>query len=145
MTDQPVTLELLARQLDRVLDRIRQGLGLDRLTLGGPNSDPNSPFTGVNAPQTGTPAGIPSAFPTAGVGSAPLPAGAGVGTTSPTGTAVSAGKYVANGVYVGVTQGLGAGSSSVDVQIDVTRHISVATTTGQDTGTGIGLNWKLDY
>ncbi|HEV2551961.1 MAG TPA: translocation/assembly module TamB domain-containing protein [Stellaceae bacterium] len=126
-----------------VLDRIRQGLGLDRLTLGGPNSNPNSALNGVNAPQTGTPAGIPSAFPTAGIGSVPLPAGA--GATSPTGTAVSAGKYVANGVYVGVTQGLGAGSSSVDVQIDVTRHISVDTTTGQDTGTGIGLNWKLDY
>lgn len=125
-----------------VLDRIRQSLGLDRLTLGGPNSNPNSPLNGVNAPQTGTPAGIPSAFPTAGVGSAPLPAGS---SASPTGTAVSAGKYVANGVYVGVTQGLGAGSSSVDVQVDVTRHISVDTTAGQETGTGIGLNWKLDY
>ncbi len=128
-----------------VLDRIRQGLGLDRLTLGGPNGNPNSPLNGVNAPQTGTPAGIPSAFPTAGVGSAPLPAGSSGSAASPAGTAVSAGKYVANGVYVGVTQGLGAGSSSVDVQVDVTRHISIDTTAGQETGTGIGLNWRLDY
>jgi translocation and assembly module TamB len=128
-----------------VLDRIRKGLGLDRLTLGSPNSNPNSPFNGLSAPQTGTPAGIPSAFPTAGVGSAPLPAGSSGSAASPTGTAVSAGKYVANGVYVGVTQGLGAGSSSVDVQIDVTRHITVDTTAGQETGTGVGVNWKLDY
>ena len=128
-----------------VLDRIRQGLGLDRLTLGGANGNPNSPFNAVNAPQTGTPSGIPSAFPTAGVGSAPLPAGSSGSAASPAGTAVSAGKYVANGVYVGVTQGLGAGSSAVNVQVDVTRHISVDTTAGQETGTGIGLNWKLDY
>ena len=126
-----------------VLDRFRSGLGLDRLTLGGANSSANSPFNSLNAPQGTTPAGIPSAFPTAGVGSAPV--GSSGSASSPTGTAVSAGKYVASGVYVGVTQGLGAGSSSVDVQIDVTRHITVDTTTGQETGTGIGLNWKLDY
>jgi translocation and assembly module TamB len=128
-----------------VLDRIRSGLGLDRLTFGGPNSNPNSPLNGLNVPQGTTPAGIPSAFPTAGVGSSPLPAGSSGSAATSTGTAVSAGKYVANGVYVGVTQGLGAGSSSVDVQIDITRHITVDTTTGQETGTGIGLNWKLDY
>ncbi len=58
---------------------------------------------------------------------------------------MSAGKYVANGVYVGVTQGLTAGSSSVDVQLDVTRHISIDTTAGQTNGAGVGVNWKLDY
>jgi translocation and assembly module TamB len=61
------------------------------------------------------------------------------------GTAVNAGKYVAEGVYVGVSQGLSASSSTVTVQVDVTPHISIGTEAGQQSGTGIGLNWKLDY
>jgi len=125
-----------------VLDRIRQGLGLDRLSLS--SASASSTLSNVTMPTT--PAGVPSAFPTAGVGSAPTPlaatgGGGGVGATT-----VSAGKYVANGVYVGVVQGLGTSSSAVNVQIDVTRHISIETTAGgQDVGTGVGVNWKLDY
>jgi translocation and assembly module TamB len=124
-----------------VLDRIRQGLGLDRLSLG--SATATSPLSNVAMPST--PAGVPSAFPTAGIGSAPTPitASGGVGAA---GTTVNAGKYVANGVYVGVTQGVSAGSSAVDVQISVTPHISIDTTAGGETaGSGIGVSWKLDY
>lgn len=121
-----------------VLDRVRQGLGLDRLTFG--SAGASSSLSTVSMPST--PAGVPSAFSTAAVGSAPAPLSA--ATTAGAGS-VSAGKYVANGVYVGVSQGLTGSSSAVDVQIDVTRHISVDTTAGQATGTGIGVNWKLDY
>jgi translocation and assembly module TamB len=127
-----------------ILDRVRQGLGLDRLSLGaGPNS---SPLNTMGMPSlAGTP-GVPGSAPATGVGTTPIPIGAGSGTSSPTGgAAVSAGKYVANGVYVGVSQGITAQSSSVDVQIDVTRHISIDTTAGQATGAGVGVNWKLDY
>jgi autotransporter translocation and assembly factor TamB len=92
-----------------------------------------------------TPTGVPSAFPTAGIGSSPVPLGAAAGTGTAGAGSVNAGKYVANGVYVGVSQGLGAGSSAVNVQIDVTRHISIDTTAGQAAGTGVGINWKLDY
>jgi translocation and assembly module TamB len=123
-----------------VLDRIRQGLGLDRLSL--TSASATNPLSNVTMPTT--PAGVPSAFPTAGIGSAPTPVGASSSGTAS--TAVSAGKYVANGVYVGVTQGISAGSSAAEVQIDVTPHISIDTTAGgQTAGTGVGLYWKLDY
>jgi autotransporter translocation and assembly factor TamB len=88
---------------------------------------------------------VPGSQPSGGVGTTPLPVGGASGSSSPGAGAVSAGKYVAEGVYVGVTQGITASSSSVDVQIDVTRHITVDTTAGQTSGTGIGINWKLDY
>ena len=122
-----------------VLDRLRQGLGLDRLAFG--SAGTSSTLTGISMPST--PAGVPSAFPTAGIGSAAAPMAA-TGATATAGT-VTAGKYVANGVYVGVSQGLSASSSSVNVQIDVTRHISIDTTAGQTTGSGVGVNWRLDY
>jgi translocation and assembly module TamB len=125
-----------------VLDRIRQGLGLDRLSLS--SASATSPLSNVSMPTT--PAGVPSAFPTAGVGSSPTPIGAPSSTSAIGDTTVSAGKYVANGVYVGVTQGVGTASSAVNVQVDVTPHISIDTTAGGALiGTGIGLNWKLDY
>ncbi len=124
-----------------VIDRVRQTLGLDRLSFG--SATAQATLGGVSMPST--PAGVPSAFPTAGVGSSPVPIGAAATTGAAAAGAVSAGKYVANGVYVGVTQGLDASSSSVDVQIDVTKHISVDTTASQSAGTGLGVNWKLDY
>jgi translocation and assembly module TamB len=124
-----------------VLERVRQGLGLDRLTLG--SATATSPLSNVAMPST--PAGVPSAFPTAGIGSSPTPISA-AGNTGAAGTTVNAGKYVASGVYVGVTQGISAGSSAVDVQISVTPHISIDTTAGGEAaGSGIGVTWKLDY
>jgi translocation and assembly module TamB len=126
-----------------VLDRIRQGLGLDRLSLGSAPS--TSPLSNFAVPSLAATPGVPGSPPTSGIGTTPLPVGAGSGTSNPTAAAVSAGKYVASGVYVGVTQGITAQSSSVDVQIDVTRHISIDTTAGQATGAGVGVNWKLDY
>jgi translocation and assembly module TamB len=125
-----------------VIDRIRQGLGLDRLSL--TSASATSPLSNVAMPTT--PAGVPSAFPVAGVGSSLSPVSANTSTSLAGSSAVSAGKYVANGVYVGVTQGIDASSSAVNVQIDVTPHISIDTTAGgQNTGTGAGVNWKLDY
>jgi len=124
-----------------ILDRVRQGLGLDRLTLG--SATATSALSNVAMPST--PAGVPSAFPTAGIGSAPTPISA-AGSTGAAGTTVNAGKYVASGVYVGVTQGINAGSSAVDVQISVTPHISIDTTAGGEAaGSGIGVTWKRDY
>jgi translocation and assembly module TamB len=60
-------------------------------------------------------------------------------------TAVSAGKYVAPGVSVGVTQGVSPPTSKVTVEIDVGHHVTVDTEAGQNGGTGIGLNYKYDY
>ena len=125
-----------------VLDRIRQGLGLDRLSFGSAGN--NSALSNLGTPSLAAQPGIPGTLPSAGVGTSPLPVGAG---TSPTASAaaVSAGKYVATGVYVGVTQGITTGSSGVEVQIDVSRHISIDTTAGQISGAGVGVDWKLDY
>jgi translocation and assembly module TamB len=125
-----------------VLDRVRQGLGLDRLSLG---SSQTTPLSNLPAPSLAATPGVPGSPPSSAVGTSPLPPGVASGSSSPTGAAVSAGKYVANGVYVGVTQGITAQSSSIDVQIDVTRHITIDTTAGQATGAGVGVQWKLDY
>jgi translocation and assembly module TamB len=121
-----------------VLSKLRTGLGLDRLTLG--QAGGSSFASGV--PGIGATPG--STAPT-GLGTAPLAAGSGAAAGGVAGTTVSAGKYVANGVYVGVNQGLQAGSSTVTVDIDVSRHISIETQAGQQSGTGLGVNWKLDY
>jgi translocation and assembly module TamB len=70
------------------------------------------------------------------------PAAGGSATTS---TAVSGGKYVAEGVYVGATQGLTPQSSKLTVEIEVRPHVTVQTDMSQSVGTGIGLNYKYDY
>jgi translocation and assembly module TamB len=125
-----------------VLDKIRSGLGLDRLSFGASNTA-NSAFN--NVPSLASQPGIPGSQPSTAVGTSPLPVGAGGASPSAGAAAVSAGKYVASGVYVGVTQGITSGSSSVDVQIDVSKHITLDTTAGQISGAGIGVDWKLDY
>ncbi|HZT90014.1 MAG TPA: translocation/assembly module TamB domain-containing protein [Stellaceae bacterium] len=99
-----------------VLDRLRSSVGLDRLSFGA-------------AP--------------AGAASSNLNPAAGGSAAS--GTAVSGGKYVAKGVYVGASQGTTAQSSTVTVEIEVRRHLTVETDVNQTTGNGIGLNYKLDY
>jgi translocation and assembly module TamB len=100
-----------------VLDRLRGHLGLDRLFFG-------------SAPS--------------GVASSSLNPAASDGAASGD-VAVSGGKYVAEGVYVGVTQGTTPGSSKVTVEIDVRPHVTVETDQSQTGGTGIGLNYKYDY
>jgi translocation and assembly module TamB len=126
-----------------LLDRIRQGLGLDRLSIG--SAQTNGSLPSITAPSLGTTPGLPGSASGAGVGTSPLPVGALSGSSTVGATTVSAGKYVTSGVYVGVSQGITAGSSTVNVQIDVTRHITIDTTAGEDSGAGVGVTWKLDY
>lgn len=99
-----------------VLDKLRSGLGLDRLSFG-------------------------QAAP--GVASSNLNPAAG-GNTGST-AAISGGKYVAEGVYVGATQGTTPQSSKVTVEIDVRPHVTVETDLSRTGGSGIGLNYKYDY
>lgn len=129
-----------------ILDKLRRGFGLDRLSLGSTRSSAGAPGLGV--PAMGGQPGV--AAPATGLGTTALAPGQTTGAGSSGaglgGTGVSAGKYVADGVYVGVTQGLGSGGSSVNVQVDVSRHISVDTQAGtQAAGSGVGVDWKLDY
>jgi translocation and assembly module TamB len=57
---------------------------------------------------------------------------------------VSAGKYVSEGVYLGVDQSV-SGRSTAKVEVEITPSISVETDVGSKGGAGIGLNWKKDY
>ncbi len=61
------------------------------------------------------------------------------------GTTVSAGKYLREGVYVGVEQGALASDSGVKVEVDITDNISVDTKIGNDASSDVGVNWKWDY
>jgi len=100
-----------------VLDRLRGGLGFDWLRLG----------SGATGPTTGT-----------------LNPG-GTSTSATGGTALSAGKYIAPGVSVGVSQGISPPTSKVTVEIEVRPHLTVGGEAGQSGSTGIGLNWSYDY
>jgi translocation and assembly module TamB len=99
-----------------ILDRLRTSLGLDRLNFG------------ALAP---------------GPASSNLNPAAGGSATS--GTTISGGKYVADGVFVGATQGTTPQSSKVTVEIEVRRHLTVETDLSRTGGSGIGLNYKYDY
>ena len=99
-----------------ILDRLRSSLGLDRLNFG------------ALAP---------------GPASSNLNPAAGGSVTS--GTTISGGKYVADGVFVGATQGTTPQSSKVTVEIEVRQHLTVETDLSRTGGSGIGLNYKYDY
>ncbi len=100
-----------------LLDKVRSSLGLDRFDFG-------SGTTANNAAGN---------------------ASSNAATSSLGGTTVSAGKYVAEGVYVGVDQGASTGTSKGKVEIEIAPNVSVETDVGATGGNGIGLNWKLDY
>jgi translocation and assembly module TamB len=61
------------------------------------------------------------------------------------GTKVGAGKYLTEEIYVDYEQGLAERSGKVTVEVEVHPNVTVETEVGTDAGTGIGVNWKLDY
>jgi translocation and assembly module TamB len=99
-----------------VLDKLRGGLGLDWFNLG---SGPSGPASSTLNPRAAS--------------------------SATAGTALSAGKYVAPGVSVGVSQGLSPPTSKVTVEIEVRPHLTVQGEAGQSGSTGIGLNYNYDY
>jgi translocation and assembly module TamB len=68
----------------------------------------------------------------------------GGGTEGSTDPGISAGKYLREGVFVGVDQSV-SGQSKAKVEVEVTPNITVETDVGSKGGAGLGLNWKLDY
>ncbi len=60
-------------------------------------------------------------------------------------TTINAGSYVADGVFVGVEQGLGAESSRVTVEVEITDNITVESDVGADSAGRIGVNMQWDY
>jgi translocation and assembly module TamB len=60
-------------------------------------------------------------------------------------TSVEAGKYAAEGVYVGVKKGITEQTGSVAVEIEVTPNFSVKSETGVTGESDIGVEFKWDY
>lgn len=67
------------------------------------------------------------------------------------GTAVGIAKYLTDDIYVDVQKGIGNETGKVSVEVEVTPNVTVegnvgfgSTEKGQQ-GTGLGVNWKLDY
>ena len=58
---------------------------------------------------------------------------------------MTAGQYLSEDIYVGITQGLGGAETSVTVEIEVTDDITVDTEIGPQSGSDVGVNWKWDY
>ena len=100
-----------------VLDKLRGKLGLDWLGFG---QGPATAASPILNPSVTTPSNANAA-------------------------ALSAGKYLAHGVSVGVTQGVSPPTSKVTVQVDLGHHVTVETEAGQNGGTGIGLYYRYDY
>ncbi|MEE8228141.1 MAG: translocation/assembly module TamB domain-containing protein, partial [Kiloniellales bacterium] len=57
----------------------------------------------------------------------------------------TAGKYVTDEVYLGVTQGAEADSGSVGVEVELTPNISVESDVTQTGESNVGLKFKFDY
>ncbi|MEJ2724189.1 MAG: translocation/assembly module TamB domain-containing protein [Deltaproteobacteria bacterium] len=65
--------------------------------------------------------------------------------SKPEDTAVSAGKYVSDTVFLEVEQGLGPDSGKASVQWEMTPNITVETEAGVNAEVGAGVSWKWDY
>ncbi len=60
-------------------------------------------------------------------------------------TSVSGGRYVGDGVYVGVEQGLNEQSSRANVEIELTPNVTVESEVGADAQGRIGVRLEWDY
>lgn len=61
------------------------------------------------------------------------------------GPGVEAGRYVAEGVYIGVKQGLGEDSSGAVLEYEVTPNITVESDIGADANSRVGISMEWDY
>ncbi len=61
------------------------------------------------------------------------------------GGAVKAGRYLDDGVYVGVEQGMGGNQTRVTVEVDITRGLKGKAEVGADSDTRFGLTYEQDY
>ncbi|MGH6882599.1 MAG: translocation/assembly module TamB domain-containing protein, partial [Hypericibacter sp.] len=101
-----------------ILDRLREGVGLDRLDFGSASSNPAAP--------------------------PPHRSNGGSSSGDDAGPTVSGGKYIAPGVFVGVSQGTTADTSSARVEVDITRGLTGYSSVGA-TSSQVGLDWRMDY
>lgn len=91
------------------LDRVRKGLGLDRLNV------------------------------TSGSGTTST-------KTSSSAATIEAGRYIANGVYVGAKQGTVGSQTQATVEIDIIKGLKAVTDVGTGSGgNSVGLKYQFDY
>jgi len=55
------------------------------------------------------------------------------------------GSYVRDGVYLGVSQGLDAGTGEVTVEVELTDDVSIESDVGTTGDTSVGVTWGRDY
>lgn len=67
------------------------------------------------------------------------------GTEGEAGAAVTVGKYIADNVFIGATQGSGRDTSAVRVEIGVTDNIKVESDFGAEAGNNVGISWEWRY
>lgn len=60
-------------------------------------------------------------------------------------TSVSVGKYLSDGVYMSVDQGVNTQGSGVKLQIELKPNLQLETRVGSDNDNSVGINWKKDY
>ena len=65
--------------------------------------------------------------------------------TNPDESALSAGKYLKDNIYIEVEKGISAESGKASVTWELTPNITVETDVGENSETGMGINWKYDY
>jgi translocation and assembly module TamB len=99
-----------------MLGSVRQGLGLDELSIG----------NGIGNPTGATPA----------AGTA-----ASKNENAPT---LQAGRYVAPGIYVGAAQGTTGTGTAAQVQIDIAKGLKLETQVGGDSN-GVGITYQFNY
>jgi translocation and assembly module TamB len=100
-----------------VLDRLRNATGLDRLSINSDNTSTSSGSTNGNNSK---------------------------GALG--GASVSGGKYVAPGVFLGVDQGAGVGTTKARVEVELMPRVTVDATVGAGSdSTSLGVNYKFDY
>ncbi len=61
------------------------------------------------------------------------------------GGSVTAGKYISEGVFVGVNQGIGDVGSEVEVEVELTEILKFEGKTGTDNSSSVGLSVEWDY
>jgi translocation and assembly module TamB len=64
---------------------------------------------------------------------------------NPDETALSAGKYLNEDIYIEVEKGISAESGKASVTWELTSHVTVETEVGEDSEKGMEINWKYDY
>ena len=60
-------------------------------------------------------------------------------------TALSAGKYLSEDVYLEVQQGISPETGKASLKWEITPNVSVQTEVGVNAEAGIGVNWRWDY